>query len=107
MEFKEFFEELLNQVSGLAKESLKDFEEAAVKDGISYLNRTKAKLEKWTRMLRDGELKIEDYQDLVMGQKDLAEMESLKEAGLTLVRIDKFRNALINTIIDTAAKTFL
>ena len=41
---------------------------------------------------------------LVKGKQDLAEMEALKQAGLALVRVDQFRNSLVDLVIGTTIK---
>ena len=41
------------------------------------------------------------------GKKDLARMETLKQAGLAAVEVDKFRNALVDHIVGTARTVFL
>jgi hypothetical protein len=37
----------------------------------------------------------------------LAELHALKQAGLAMVRIDRFKNALLDLVIDTAFDVFL
>jgi len=44
---------------------------------------------------------------LLKGKKDLAEMEALKQLGLSKIRITKIFNSLVNVIAGSAVKTFL
>jgi len=106
-DFGNFLENLENGLGELAKDSMNDFAAAALKDGKAFIEKARDDLNRWTKLLAAGELTKEDFEFLVAGKKDLAEMETLKEAGLTLVRIEKFQNALISLIIDTAIDTFL
>lgn len=48
----------------------------------------------------------DDFEWLVAGKKDLAEMQVLENAGLFLVRLERFQNALISLVMDTAFDTF-
>jgi hypothetical protein len=43
----------------------------------------------------------------VQGKKDLAELEALEQAGLSLARLEEFRNTLVGLVIDTAFTVFL
>ncbi len=106
-EFSDFLNNLEDGLRELAKENVKDFVDAAQKDGKAFIEKAKDDLLRWTKLLAAGELTKEDFEFLVASKKDLTEMEALKEAGLMLVRIEKFQNALISLIIDTAIKTFL
>jgi len=44
---------------------------------------------------------------LILNKKDVVELQLLKEAGLSAVRIDRFKNVLINLVIDTAFDVFV
>jgi len=49
----------------------------------------------------------DDYEWLILSKKDVVELQLLKEVGLSAVRIDRFKNALINLVIDTAFDVFV
>ena len=105
-DFKDFWENLKKGLEDLAKKNLSEFQKAAEKDGRAFLNKTKKDLRRWTGLLAQGGLTREDFEWLVRGKKDLAEMEALKQAGLGLAKIEKFQNALISLVVDTAFETF-
>jgi len=44
---------------------------------------------------------------LKVGIRDIAKLYTLKQSGLTLVRIDRFKNALLELVIDTMFDVFL
>jgi len=104
--FDDFWKILSEGLEKLALENWKEFKDAAVADGKAFLDKTKADLERWTQLLGTGALTKDDFEWLVAGKKDLAEMQALKAAGLSLVRLEKFQNALISMVIDTAFKAF-
>jgi hypothetical protein len=105
--FDEFLETLKTELAEFAEYSWKTYKTAAVKDGKSFLEKLKSDLERWTKMLAKGELTRGDFEWLVVGKKDLAELVALKQKGLTKVELDRFVNGLIDTIVSTAFKTFL
>ena len=43
----------------------------------------------------------------LQGKKDLAQLEALEQEGLSLARLEEFRNALVGLVIDTAFTVFL
>ena len=53
------------------------------------------------------ELTPDDFTWLVQGKRDLAEMEGLKQAGIALARVDRFRSSLLDTVVGTAFDVFL
>jgi hypothetical protein len=106
-DFDDFLENLKKGLEELAKKNWIEFREAAEKDGKAFVEKTKEDLRRWTKLLAQGDLSKDDFEFLVAGKKDLAAMEALRQAGLTLVRLERFQNALTSLVIDTAFETFL
>ena len=99
--FSDIFDKLKNDVANLAELTVKNYVKDAKKDAGNLLNALKAKLERWTLLLASGDLTTEDFELLVNSQKDLAEMEALKQAGLAAIRVDQFKDSVFNLIVDT------
>ena len=100
-DFEEIFRSLKKQVEEVAKIFLRHYTKQAVKDGKKFLDETKENLKRWTVLLVEKRITTADFEWLVLSQKDLAHMVALKQAGLSLIRIDQFRNSLLNLIVDT------
>jgi hypothetical protein len=105
--FDEFNAALKAELVEFAQYSWNAYKDAAVQDGESFINKSKADLERWTKMLATGDLTADDFEWLIVGKKDLAELVALKQKGLAKVALDRFVNGLIDTIVSTAFKTFL
>ena len=105
--FDDFISELKTELTEFAEYSWKTYKTAAVKDGKAFIDQSKADLERWTKMLAKGDLTRDDFEWLMVGKKDLAELVALKQKGLAKVALDRFINGLIDTIVSTAFKTFL
>lgn len=105
--FKDFWKTLQKELVEFAEFSWKDYRNAAIKDGSAFLEESKKDLERWSKMLASGELTRDDFEWLVAGKKDLAELALLKRKGLGQVARDRFVNGLIDTIVATAFKVFL
>ena len=88
----------------LIARTLSDHKRAATKDVAAFLKRARSDLERWVRQLASGALTQDEFEFLVRGQKDLAEMEALKQAGLGSARLDQFQASLIDLVIGTAVK---
>lgn len=106
-DFSDYLKTLEDGIKNLAEKMLKGFQDEALKDGKEFLKKTQEDLKRWTRLLASKELTQDDFEWLVIGKKDLAELHLLKQKGLSLVRIDRFRNSLIDLIIDSAIDVFL
>ena len=105
--FDDFIDNLEGGVKKLAKKHFKDSLDTAEADGEAFIENCKEDLKRWTKLLANEDLSQDDFECLVAGTKDLAEMEALKQLGLKLVRIERFQNALISLVIDTAFDMFL
>jgi len=104
--FDDFLKALKDGLKQLVTDTVQDFKQAATKDGEAFLANARTDLETWTKALAKGELSKEEFEWLLKGQKDLAEMVALKQAGLGLVRVDQFRSSLIDLVVGTAFKIF-
>ncbi len=105
--FNDFVDTLKNDLIDFAKENLEEHKDELIKDRTDFVERTKTDLERWTQGLATGALNQEDLEFLLKAKKDLAQMEALKQIGLTQIRIDKITNGIIDVIAGRAIKTFL
>jgi len=106
-DFDNFIDIIEEDVKKLAKKTLKGFKNEALSDAKDLLKENKEDLKRWSKLLAKGELSQDDFEWLVIGRKDVVELHALKEAGLALVRTDRFKNALIDLVIDTAFDVFV
>lgn len=106
-DFDTFVSTFRDRLKALALAEWDDVRDAAVGDGLAFVEQSKADLARWTMLLEDGALTPEDFTWLVQGKRDLVEMESLKQLGLGLARLDRFRSSLLDTVVGTAFDVFL
>lgn len=105
--FDDYVQAVEEGVKELAKKTLKGFKDEALSDAKEFLQSSKDDLQRWTKLLARGELSQDDFEWLVVGRKDVAELHTLKQSGLAMIRLDRFRNALLDLVIDTAFDVFL
>jgi hypothetical protein len=106
-DFNDFFTALGSGIKALVMKTLKDFENEAVSDGKAFIETIKSDLNRWTRLLAQGELSQDDFAWLILGKKDLAKLLLLKEAGLSAIKIERFRNGIVDLIIKSSCDVFL
>jgi len=102
--FDDFLKEVKTGVVAIAKGEAAEFSKQARTDGQKFVDAVRADLEKWARQLAAGDLSKSDFDFLVRGKKDLAEMNALMQAGLAAVRIERIRTASIDLIVTAAGK---
>lgn len=105
--FDDFVEALKNGAKDLAKEIFDGFEDEASNDAKAFLEKTKEDMRRWTKLLAQGELTEQDFSDLVQAKKALAEIHTLRQTGVSLTKLERFRSGFINLLIDTAFDVFL
>jgi len=81
MDFEQLFKDLKDGVLEISSASLKDFRDQFKEDADDFLNSSKTRLEKWTKLLKEGSLDKEDFEFFVKGQKDLFKMNFLSRQG--------------------------
>lgn len=99
--FEALFGELEKALESAAKASLTDYLAQAETDGKQALQNAKANLQRWAGEVESGAMTKEDLAFLLQGETALEELTALKQAGLATVRLEQFRNTVINTIIST------
>ena len=106
-QFDDFLDILKQGIVDIAQETVSDFKDQAIDDAQSFIEDTKDDLLRWTNLLAKGDLTKDEFTFLVQSQKDLFNMHALKQAGLTLIAAQKFRDAVIDLITNAATTAFL
>ena len=104
LNFDKFLRELKKGAKAVAKKEAAQFQKEANADAKAFFEAIKADLKVWTTQVADGKLSMKDFEFLVKGKKDLARLKALTQAGLSAVRIDRVRTAMIDLIITAAWK---
>ena len=101
LDFQNVVETLKTEVTNLALSTVNNYKSEATADALNMLNMMKENLSTWTMELADGKMSTKDFEFLVLGQKELIEMNALKQAGLAMIQVDEFKNSILNLIIKT------
>jgi hypothetical protein len=107
MDIKELLKELKKGIIDLVKEKF-DVETKELKTEISgLLIESKEKLERWSILLQNEQLTIEDFEWLVGSQRDLLQLETLRKIGVSQVKLGHFKSKVIKFIVETTVKFVL
>lgn len=101
IDFQIIFDRLKEEVTNLALSSVKKYKNEAQSDAFQLMEQMKENLKTWTLQLASGELSKKDYEFLILGQKELIEMNALKQAGLSLIKAEELKKNILNLIINT------
>ncbi len=91
-----------NQSKALAEKLFKQYTHQAVSDVRDFLQKSAVNLKRWVEELARGEMDKDEFESLVKGQADVAEMRALKQAGLAAAQIDTFTNGVLDIIVSAA-----
>lgn len=105
--FDDYVQAIREGVKVLAKDTFGDFLKEADVDAKAYLEKIKVRLNEWTIELAENKISQDDFKDLVEAQKDLAAIHALTQAGVALVKCERFRSGLIELVINKAFEVFL
>lgn len=100
-DFQLLFDQLKKELSKIAITSVQQHKKEAESDALNLLENLKQNLQAWTFQLASGELSKEDFEFLVLGQKELVEMNILKQKGMALIKLDELKISLMKQIINT------
>src|SRR5438477_688073 len=91
-----------DQSKALAEKLFKQYTNQAMSDVKDFLQESKDDLQRWVEELARGDIDKDEFESLVKGQADVAEMRALKQAGLAAVQIDTFTNGVLDIIVSAA-----
>ncbi|EDP95418.1 hypothetical protein U8527_17165 [Kordia algicida OT-1] len=102
MDFKNVLKEIKGNLLELMGAKFDDLKTESKKDVQDFLEASKAKLERWTTLLAEGNLTPQDYKWLVESQKDLVVLKGLYAAGVSKIKLGHLKNSILDTVINTA-----
>lgn len=100
-EFQLIIDKLKDEVIKLAIATFNNYKNEAQADALKLIEEMKENIKTWTFQLAGGEISKDDFEFLLLAQKELVEMKALKQAGISLIKADEFKNSLINLLAKT------
>ena len=101
MDFDTLLKELkINLISALGTSYLQ-YSSEAKHDIEAFLHDSKNKLERWSRLYKEGHINQDELTWLVKSQKDLLVLKALYQAGVSKIALGHLKNKIIKIVIDT------
>jgi len=91
-------------ITQIATTQCQDYIAQIQQDGDAFLRASKDDLQTWLEQLSSGQLSKEDFEFAVQGRKEALEMDALTQAGLSVIRVEAIRSAIIKLIIAVLVK---
>lgn len=104
MDIKQLLKELKSGILELVKEKLGIENKEVKKEINAVVNQSKVKLERWSLLLKSGDLTREDFLWLVESQRDLLQLHSLRALGISQIKLGHFKSKVIDFIGKTVFK---
>lgn len=101
IDFNALFNTLKIGVTQLATTSLKDYVNQAKTDGENILNTLKGNIEEWANQLKNKEITPDELEFLIGSQEANLKMVALKQMGIAVAEMDKFKKGIIELITKT------
>ncbi len=99
--FDEVWNALKVNVVKYSEDNWNEFKDDAISDGKDFLEKCKDDLKRWSDLLSQEKLTQDDFEWLLLGKKDLAEMEALKQKGIAKKKLNNFLKGLLDTVKST------
>ena len=105
--FQDYVDQLSASIKSMAATQWADYKDAAIEDSSAFVASSECDLEDWCEQVALKEISSDDLEWLVKGKIDAAQLRALKEQGLAKVRLEQFRNSLVDVIVGSLVKVAL
>ena len=106
-DYEVFVDKLKEKMAELGKGKFKELMDSSKDELEAFFKDSEDDLKRWTAALAKGELTRDDFEWLVESRQGALEVKLLKLKGIAKVKYDRFKNAIIDTIVDTVFEVFL
>jgi hypothetical protein len=106
-DFNDFLDKLKKNLSKIYDGTPHKYSQQIVHDGIDFAQKLEPDLKSWGAEYSIHQMTKEEFEELVKSKKELLEMETLKKENLPRTELNKIRNAIVETVTETAVKVLL
>jgi len=101
-DFDGFLSETLNELKDFIKKHWKDYKKDIVNETEEVLNESKEDIQRWVGLVAKGELSRDELEFLLQSKKELIKLKGLEQAGLSLIKIERLRDAIVCLVVENA-----
>jgi hypothetical protein len=106
IDFSELLNTVVEGITELLKSTLNNVATDFKADAQQFVEQNKDNLQHWASLYASKKLTAKDLEALLRSSKNLFDMELLKQSGLALIAVDKFKNDAIAVIVNSVSKLF-
>nr|WP_299340116.1 hypothetical protein [Allomuricauda sp.] len=107
MDFEQTLSQLKESLFHILGDEYFEFKEESKKDIEVFINDSKDKLERWTRLLTEGAICMDDYEWLLKSQRDLLVLTELEKAGISKIRLGHLKSKMVKAMVNIGRGLFL
>ncbi len=104
MDFQLFLDDIKSSILILVKNSAKDLAQQVAEDAKDLLKETEQDLKRWTVALAENKLTRDEFEFLLGMRADNAKMHALTQIGISKLRVQRVRDALVSIIVKSTLK---
>ena len=94
-------EEIKNNAINSVKTDVKDFFSDTETHIKEFIVSQKNNIMKYTEQLANKEINQDEFNDLMLGLKDLCQMKALEKEGIAMAKLDKIKSDIVDSITNT------
>ncbi len=99
MNFEQTLIDIKKSLFQILGSEYREFTQESEKDIENFIKQCSEKLERWTKLLSNGEINLEEYEWLVKSQKDLMLLSELEKAGFSKIRLGHLKGKMVKAIV--------
>ena len=99
MRTNDLIKDIKNSLVALVKSKYGKESKAIEKDIEDFIVQSKEKLIRWTELLEQNLISKEEFELLMLSQKDLFIMETLHKKGVSKISLGHFKNKAIQVVV--------
>lgn len=107
MDFDKTLKELKHSLLQVFGNTYAEYRDETQKDIDTFINNSREKLEKWTKLLSKKDISLEEFEWLVKSQKDLMSLSELEKLGVSKIRLGQLKNKMSKVIVGIGRKIIL
>ena len=90
--------EIIDEVTRLLVEIPGEHLEGVISDVVSFLKQNKTEINRWVESYRAGELSRADLTWLLKSKRDLVVLKTLEHLGIGAVKLEEYRDRVIEAV---------
>lgn len=103
-EFEQITSNLLDELKELSISTFGNLGKKAFKENKVFFNKTRNDIEIWTKQYIAELITKEELEFLIKSKKDLLELKSLTRKGLSHIKIEGYKEKVINLLLSKISK---